>query len=343
MSESTGFNIDNKILKIKENFKYTKDFNITATITGMKNIDDFGNFPFTVVIKLNGQTVTSIMLKNVIIFPSDPNANQKSNNNNNNNTGGPSLSVAFKQFEGTAVELIADIQAAVSKATLEEISKGNEHLTPYYSELDFTSPKWIEDSRKYKVKHKKDKKEYNKGFQLQVYFDKQTEVLNMPIKEYPNPHNLREITHLTGPKPLTKSTLDYYGSSDALIKKAQRYNIFNNVYGKSYQDLSRLPESRLNLYNELITKSTFVSTLGSKTAITLLFGFGDIKSNLNRNYSGWKFILNALYVTPRVSAAEEAADACEDELRSMMDECVAPPPKQLEIKDNEQDIEDIED
>ncbi len=319
--ESTGYSIVNKILQIKENFEYKKDFIIEAVITGMKAKDSFNNYPYTLQVKVQNQTIVGLAIKNATIFANKPKPNNKGDNDNQN---GPSIVVCNTAFEGTFLELMADIQRKISAAVAAYNSTisskpGAIPIKPYYSDFDFESPKWIQSCEDYRLEHQKEKVKYDKGLNLQVYFDKKTNVFGNAIKEYPDPTNTRVFTYLTGPEKLTKSKLREYGQSEVLVNKTKQYNIFNNIYGKSYAELMKLDDDKLSNFNELVTKDTIVDALKNKTGMLVMINFSDVKSNLKRNYSSWKAILNVLYVTPRISVAESCMDACEQFLE---EDCV---------------------
>jgi len=318
--ESTGYSIVNKILQIKENFEYKKDFIIEAVITGIKKKDDFNNYPYTLLVKVQNQTIVGLAIKNATIFANKPTQKKKNDDNQN----GPSVSVCTTAFEGTFIELMADIQRKVSEAVITynntvASKPGAIPIKPYYSDFDFESPKWMQSAEVYRLENQKNKVKYDKGLNLQVYFDKKTNVFGNAIKEFPDPTNTRVFTCLTGPEKLTRSKLESYGASETLVNKTKQYNIFNNVYGKSYAELMKLSDEKLSNYNELITKDTIVDALKNKTGTLVMINFSDIKSNLGRNYSSWKAILNVLYVTPRISIAEMCQDTCDQFLE---EDCV---------------------
>lgn len=336
--ESTGYSIVNKVLQIKENFEYKKDFIIDAVITGMKKKDDFNNYPYTLQIKVQNQTIVGLAIKNATIFANKP-AKKKSSDDNQN---GPSIVVCNTTFEGTFLELMDDIQRKVSEAVTKYNSTvsskpGAIPIKPYYSDFDFESPKFIKSCEDYRMEYQKEKIKYDKGLNLQVYFDKKTNVFGNAIKEYPDPTNTRVFTYLTGAEKLTKSKLESYGVSDTLVNKTKQYNIFNNVYGKSYVELMKLSDDKLSNYNELVTKDTIVDALKNKTGVLIMINFSDVKSNLKRPYSSWKAILNVLYVTPRISTAESCMDTCEQ----MMEEDCVPQAQTVHIPQT-QVIEDDE-
>jgi hypothetical protein len=196
--------------------------------------------------------------------------------------------------------------------------KDNEMPIQSYAPIfDFESDKFKKSAKMYQLKHKKEKQKYNKGIQFQVYFDKETGVYNSLIKMFEDPNNIRKFTYLSSNIPLTRETLLGYGQSKTLITKEPRYNLFKNVYGKSYNEMLKLSDDELSQYNELVSTSNFYESLSRKIGHLLLVTIGDIKSNLGRDYSAWRLIVSTLYVTPRHDRAEEGIDECDNLLQTM--------------------------
>lgn len=324
MSESTGYNIVNGTFRMEKNFIYNKGIDIKTSIVSMKKRDSFDNYPFVVKVMLNNQTVTKFMFQSKPIFPSVPKDGAK---------GGPSISISEPQYENTFLELWNDIEISMSKTINEYNSKIKDSampIQPYYPIFDFKSEKWVKDAKKYKLKHQKDKQEYNKGMQLQIYFDKDTGVYNSLIKMIEDPDKPNKFTYLTSNIPLTHETLVSYGNSKTLTTKEPRYNVFKNVYGKSYNEMLKLDDGEVSQYNELVSISNFYESLSRKIGHLVLVNIGDIKSNLGRDYSSWKLIMSTLYVTPRHDRNEAGLDECDEVLMS-----AAPQAEQIETQDDE--------
>jgi hypothetical protein len=314
MSESTGYSISNGTFKMDKDFVYNKDINIKTAILSMKKIDNYNNFPFVVKVMLNNQTVTKFMFQSKSIFPSVP---------KDGATGQPAISICEPQYENTFLELWNDIEVSMSntiKNYNDRLKDGEMPVQPYCPIFDFDSEKWVKDAKKYKLKNKKDKQKYNKGIQFQIYFDNETGVYNSLIKMIEDPNKPSKFTYLSSNIPLTRETLLGYGNSKVLVTKEPKYNLFRNVYGKSYNDMLKLTDEQLSSYNELVSVSNFYDSLSRKIGHLMLVNIGDIKSNLGRDYSAWKLILSTLYVTPRHDRTEEGIDECDRVLAEMGDE-----------------------
>lgn len=329
MSESTGYNLANGTFIMTKDFVYNRDINIKTGILSMKKMDAHNNFPFVIKLMLNNQTVTKFMFQSKNIFPSAP---------KEGGIGGPTISISEPQYEGTFLELWNDIEVSMSK-TIEDYNtkvKGDDMvINSYYPIFDFKSTKWIKDAKNYKLKHKKEKVEYNKGIQFQIYFDKDTGVYTSLIKMLEDPDKPNKFTYLSSNTPLTREVLIGYGNSKALITKEPKYNLFKNVYGKSYNEMLKLTDDELSRYNELISKDNFVDSLSRKIGHVILINIGDVKSNLSRDYSSWKLMLSTLFVTPKHDRAEEGFDECDDLLLSM-----TPNTQQHEEKGEDDELED---
>lgn len=312
MSESVGYSIRNGTFSMTKEFVYNKDIDIKTSILSMKKMDSHDNFPFAVKIMLNNQTVTKFMFQSKSVFPAIPKEGA---------LGKPTISICEPQYENTFLELWNDIEISMAK-TIEAYNskvKGDDMtINTYYPIFDFKSAKWIKDAKNYKLKHKKEKKEYNKGIQFQVYFDNETNVYNSLIKMIEDPNKPNKFTYLSSNIPLTRETLLSYGSSKLLITKEPKYNIFKNVYGKTYNEMLRLTDEQLSQYNELVSADNFYESLSRKIGHLILVTIGDIKSNLSRDYSSWKLTLSTLYVTPRHDRNEEGLDECDELLMSLV-------------------------
>ena len=121
---------------------------------------------------------------------------------------------------------------------------------------------------------------------------------------------------MTGEENLTKEKLIKYGTSKPFINKQVQYNVIRQVYKKTYNELLAMSNEQLSQYNELVDYTNFKTSFSKMHGHMLSVGIADIKSNKGRQYSGWKLILNATYLTPRHNAAEEAIDECEELLRT---------------------------
>jgi hypothetical protein len=97
------------------------------------------------------------------------------------------------------------------------------------------------------------------------------------------------------------------------------FDIPKIVYGRTLQELSKLPDEKLAEYYELLDKDSFVKELKGKVANFISIRINsDLRSSTTRKYSSWKLGLSSLVVAPKINSTVEAYNDSMDLYNEMM-------------------------
>lgn len=303
--ESVGFNNDRGTFHFYENFCYERDMSIDVRVVSVGKKDDFNNYPFKLLVKIDKKTVSKFAFHKVPIWPKKNEMAQGS--------GGVSIGVFVKEFNNSFLNLIADIQEATSKAIEAYNETADIQCQPYYSQFNFETPQFIKQSKTFSKKPEnknKVKGKFNTGIDVQVYLNKHkictTKITRVVDGVQEN------VTNAT--VPLTRPVINMYKEKSSEIT-TKSFNLFKVIYGKDVNELCALSDERLSRYNQLLDESSFVEELKGHTAIVLFASLGDVKSNFGRPFSSWKLNLCALAIEPSANAVSEAMDEMDDILK----------------------------
>lgn len=302
---SPAWYIKNGSLVLDENFVYDpQELPCTAVITAIKPKDNYGNTPFSVKITIDNKVIKNIAMINVSIFPKgEKKINGKGGEGN---VQPPTLAVASNKFQGSFLELFHAIFTAVSDASI-KAKTSFRTIKPFYSPFDFESPQFIARADEYEISKGKKMEKWDKSMDIQIFFDKKTNILSSAIGYVPEIGvKLPKREYLTNEQaPLTKTKLDLYrANKESLVRGG--FDLPKIVYGKTLMELNKLSEDELAEYNELIEKESYEKMLKGKIADFIMIKIDVDLRCTGRQFSSWKPILGSLVVAPRKCSAEES-------------------------------------